>query len=162
MPTFDIVSELDMQEVKNAIDQAQREVGNRFDFKNTDTEIELKDNEITLESATEDRLKATIQVLEEKMVRRKVSLKGLEYQKIEEASKGRARQKVKLAAGLSSEKAKEINKFIKENGPKGLNSQTQGEQIRVQSKKIDDLQTLITALKTKDFGIPLQFENFRD
>lgn len=162
MPTFDVISELDMQEVRNAVDQAQREVGTRFDFKGTDTTIELGKEDITLESASEDRLKATVQVLEEKMVKRQVSLKGLEHQKVEEATKGRARQKIKLLSGISSDKAKEINKFIKENGPKGISSQTQGATIRVQSKKRDDLQTVIEALKGHNFELPLQFENFRD
>src|SRR5215813_4880719 len=100
MPTFDVVSELDMQEVRNAVDQAQREVTTRFDFKDTDTTIELGKDEITLESASEDRLKATVQVLEEKLVKRQVSLKGIEHQKVEEASKGRARQKTKLISGI--------------------------------------------------------------
>jgi uncharacterized protein YajQ (UPF0234 family) len=162
MPTFDIISELDMQEVRNAVDQAQREVATRFDFKDTNTTIELGKDEITLESASEDRLKATVQVLEEKLVKRQVSLKGIEHQKVEEASKGRARQKTKLLSGISSDKAKEINKFIKENAPKGTSSQTQQAQIRVQSKKRDDLQATITKLKEHDFNIPLQFENFRD
>lgn len=162
MPTFDVISELDFQEVRNAVDQSLREVGTRFDFKDTDTTIELGKDDITLESASEDRLKAAVLVLEEKFVKRKVSLKGLEHQKVEDASKGRARQKIKLLSGISSEKAKEINKFIKENGPKGISSQTQGATIRVQSKKRDELQDVITALKEHDFNIPLQFENFRD
>ena len=162
MPSFDVVSELDMQEVKNAVDQAQREVGQRFDFKDTNSSIELTSNEIALQSSTEDRLKAVVQVLEEKMVKRQVSLKGLEYLKVEEGSKGAARQKVKLAAGISSDKAREINRAIKEGSPKGASSQTQGEQIRVQAKKRDDLQAVIAFLKEKDFGIPLQFQNFRD
>lgn len=162
MPSFDVVSEIDMQEVRNAVDQATREVTTRFDFKNTNTTIELSDSEIKLASATEDRLKAARQVLEEKCVKRQVSLKSLEFQKVEEASKGSARQTIKLVAGISTEKAKAINKFLKDAGLKGLSSQTQGEQVRVTSKKRDDLQEAITKLKDHDFDIPLQFVNFRD
>lgn len=162
MPSFDVVSEVDNQEIRNAVDQASKEVGQRFDFKNTDTSIELSGEEIKLAAGTEDRLKAARQVLEEKMVKRQVSLKSLDYQKVEEASKGSARQVVKLVAGISTDKAKAINKFIKELGLKGISSQTQGEQIRVTGKKRDDLQEAITKLKEHDFDIPLQFENFRD
>jgi uncharacterized protein YajQ (UPF0234 family) len=162
MPTFDVVSQVDMQEVKNAVDQAQREVSTRFDFKNTDSTVELSGQEIHLHSATEDRLRALVQVLEEKMVRRKVSLKALDYGKIEEASRGTARQTVTLKAGISSDNARAINRFIKDNGPKGVSSQTQGDQVRVSAKKRDDLQTVIAGLREHDFGIPLQFENFRE
>src|SRR3954447_16466216 len=162
MPTFDVVSEVDMQEVKNAVDQAGREVATRFDFKNTDSTIELAGAEIHLHSNTEDRLKAVVQVLEEKMVKRQVSLKALEYAKVEEAAKGTVRQTVQLQAGINSDKARAINKFIKEKAPKGVNSQTQGDQVRVNGKKRDDLQAVIAALKAEDFGIPLQFTNFRD
>jgi uncharacterized protein YajQ (UPF0234 family) len=162
MPTFDVVSEVDMQEVKNAVDQASREVSTRFDFKNTDSTIELTGSEIHLHSNTEDRLKAVAQVLEEKMVKRQVSLKSLDYGKVEEAAKSTVRQTVALQAGINSDKARTINKFIKDKAPKGVNSQTQGDQVRVQGKKRDDLQAVINALKAEDFGIPLQFTNFRD
>ena len=124
--------------------------------------VELDDDSITLRSATEDRLAALRVVLEEKLVRRKVSLKALDYGKVEEAAGGTARQEIKLVAGISSEKAKDLNKFIKGLGIKGVQSQTQGEQLRVSSKKRDDLQSVIAALKENDFGIPLQFQNFRD
>ncbi|MFZ4518118.1 MAG: YajQ family cyclic di-GMP-binding protein [Microthrixaceae bacterium] len=162
MPSFDITSEVDLQEIRNAVDQAQREVVNRFDFKNTDSSLELGESEITLRSSTEDRLRALRQVLEEKVVKRGVSMKALSYEKVEEASGGAARQVVKLVAGISSEKAKDLNKFIKALGLKGVQSQTQGEQIRVTGKKRDDLQAVITACKDHDFDIPLQFGNFRD
>jgi len=162
MPTFDVVSEVDMQEVKNAVDQASREISTRFDFKDTGSTIELAGSEIRLASSTEDRLKAVVQVLEEKLVKRSVSLKALEYGKVEEATKATVRQTVQLQAGISSEKARAVNKFIKEKGPKGVNSQTQGDQVRVTGKKRDDLQAVIAALKGEDFGIPLQFTNFRD
>jgi len=151
-----------MQEVRNAVDQANREAGTRFDFKGTDSAIELGESDMVLRSSTEDRLRALYQVLEEKLVRRKVSLKALESGKIEEASKGTVRQRVAIHAGVSSDHAKKLNKFIKDLNIKGVSSQTQGEQIRVSSKKRDDLQAVIQALKESDFGIPLQFTNFRD
>jgi uncharacterized protein YajQ (UPF0234 family) len=162
MPSFDVVSEIDKQEIRNAVDQAAREIGTRFDFKGTDSSIELTDTEIKFASSTEDRLKAVRQVLEEKMVKRQVSLKSIDYQKVEEASKGTVRQTAKLVAGIDSDKAKAINRFIKEAGLKGISSQTQGEQVRVTGKKRDDLQEVISLLKGHDFDIPLQFNNFRD
>ncbi len=162
MPTFDVVSEVDMQEVKNAVDQASREVATRFDFKGTDSSIELAGSELRLHSATEDRLKALLQVLEEKLVRRKVSLKALDRGKVEEAAKGSVRQTIAIKAGITSEQAKRLNRFIKDLGLKGVSSQAQGDQLRVSGKKRDDLQAAIAALKAEDFGIPLQFTNFRD
>src|SRR3712207_4686661 len=125
MPTFDVVSEVDLQEVRNAVDQAQREVSTRFDFKNTDSTIELGDGEIRLHSATEDRLRALVQVLEEKFVRRSVSLKALSYGKVEEAAKGTVRQTATINAGISDTKAKDINRFVKDMKMKGISSQTQ-------------------------------------
>ena len=162
MPTFDVVSKLEMQEVRNAVDQAQREVANRFDFKDTGSSLELDDGEVRLQSSTEDRLRALVQVLEEKLVRRQVSLKALDYGKVEEGSRGTLRQSVGLRAGLNAEHAKALNKWVKDHGPKGVSSQTQGDQLRVSGKKRDDLQAVITGLRGGDFGIPLQFENFRD
>ncbi len=164
MPTFDIVSEVDMQEVRNAVDQAERELSTRFDFKGTDSTIELneKAGSIDLASASEERLKAATQVLEEKLVKRKVSLKVLDYGKVEEAAKNSVRQTVKLSVGISDAKAKEIGKFLKANGPKGVSHSIQGKSVRVQGKKRDDLQAAIAALREHDFEIPLQFENFRD
>jgi uncharacterized protein YajQ (UPF0234 family) len=164
MPTFDIVSQVDMQEVRNAVDQAARELTQRFDFKGTGSTVELKekDSEVELRSASEDRLNAVRQVLEEKLVKRKISLKALEHGKVEEAAGGTVRQVSKLQAGISSEKARALNRFIKENAAKGVQSQTPGEQVRVTAKKRDDLQAVIAALKAEDFGVPLQFENFRD
>jgi uncharacterized protein YajQ (UPF0234 family) len=162
MPSFDIVSQVDMQEVRNAVDQASRELSQRYDFKGTDSSIELASDTIEMRSSSEDRINAVRQVLEEKLVKRKVSLKVLDYGKVEEASKGTARQVAKLQAGISSDKAKAINVHIKGLGLKGIQSQTQGEQVRVTGKKRDDLQEVIAALKEHDFGIPLQFTNFRD
>jgi uncharacterized protein YajQ (UPF0234 family) len=162
VPTFDVVSEVDMQEIRNAVDQASRELATRFDFKGTDSTVELSEKEIELHSATEERLKAVAQVLEEKLVRRKVSLKALDYGKVEEAAKGTARQKVALQTGISDEKAREIGKFIKGLSLKGVQHQVQGDQLRVSGKKRDDLQNAIAALREHDFGVPLQFTNFRD
>jgi uncharacterized protein YajQ (UPF0234 family) len=162
MPSFDIVSEVDRQELKNAVDQAQRELANRFDFKNTDSSIEQKDLVLTLRTASEDRLRALKLLLEEKLVKRQVSLKGLDWGKIEQASGESVRQIVTVNVGINSDKAREINKLIKEKGPKGVSSQTQGEQIRVTGKKRDDLQATMALLKSSDLEVPLQFENFRD
>jgi hypothetical protein len=162
MPTFDIVSEVDMQEVRNAVDQANREAATRFDFKNTDSAIELGDNELILRSSTEDRLRALHQVLHEKLVKRQVSLKAFDAGRVEEAQKGTARQRVAIRAGISQDHAKRLNKFIKDLGLKGVSSQTQGDQLRISGKKRDDLQEVIAKVKAEDFGIPLQFNNFRD
>ena len=162
MPSFDVVSEVDAQEVRNAVDQASRELANRFDFKGTGSSIELKELEIEMHSSSEDRLTALRQVLEEKLVKRKVSLKALEYLKVEDAAGGTVRQVAKINAGISSEKAKGVNKAIKELGLKGIQSQTQGDQVRVTGKKRDDLQAVIAGLKEVDLDIPLQFINFRD
>ena len=162
MPSFDVVSEVDVQEVRNAVDQAKRELATRFDFKGTDSDVELKENAIELESASEERLKAATQVLEEKLVRRKVSLKALDYGKVEEASRGRARQTASLHVGINDEKAREIGKFIKGLGLKGVQHQVQGNQLRVTGKKRDDLQSAIQSMKAHDFGVPLDFTNFRD
>jgi uncharacterized protein YajQ (UPF0234 family) len=162
MPSFDVVSEVDMQEVRNAVDQASRELANRFDFKGTNSSIELGDDEITLATASEDRLDALRTMLEEKLVKRKVSLKSIDYGKVEEASGMTVRQKAAIVAGISSDKARELNKFIKGLGLKGIQSQTQGDQLRVTGKKRDDLQSVIAALKEGDFGVALQFNNFRD
>jgi len=162
MPSFDIVSEVDLQEVRNAVDQANREATTRFDFKNTDSEIEMTPTELTLRSSTEDRIRALYQVLEEKIVRRDISLKSLEAKPIEEASKGTARQRVILKAGIDQEAGKKINKLIKDLNLKGVSSQIQGDQVRVTGKKRDDLQAAIQACKEADLGIPLQFSNFRD
>jgi uncharacterized protein YajQ (UPF0234 family) len=162
MPTFDVVSEVDRQEVRNAIDQAQREIANRFDFKNTNSSIEQNDLVITLRTVSEDRLAALRTVLEEKLVKRGVSLKGLDYGKVEEATQNTVRQVVTIAVGISGDKAREINRMIKEKGPKGVSSQAQGDAVRVNGKKRDDLQAVIALLKGADLGIPLQFNNFRD
>jgi len=162
MPSFDVVSEVDRQELKNAIDQAQREISQRYDFKNTNSSIEQNELVITLRTASEDRLRALRTVLEERLVKRGVSLRGLDWGKIEQATGESVRQVVTVKIGINSEKTKELNKLLKEKGPKGVSSQTQGDSIRVSSKKRDDLQTAIAFLKATNVGIPLQFVNFRD
>lgn len=162
MPSFDVVSEVDRQEVRNAVDQAQREIANRFDFKNTNSTIEQNDLAITLHTVSTDRLDALRTVLEEKFVKRGISLKGLEYGNVQEATQNTVRQVATLAVGISSEKAKEINKIVKAEAPKGVQSQTQGDSVRITAKKRDDLQATIQLLKGKDLGISLQFNNFRD
>jgi uncharacterized protein YajQ (UPF0234 family) len=162
VPSFDIVSEVDLQEVRNAVDQANREATTRFDFKGTDSQIEFSEKELSLSSSTEDRLRALYQVLEEKLVKRSVSLKTLDPGKIEEASRGAARQKVVLRAGISQEVGKKINKMVKELGLKNVSSSIQGDQVRVTGKSRDDLQAVIAACKQSDLEVPLQFTNFRD
>jgi cyclic-di-GMP-binding protein len=162
MPTFDVVSEVDMQEVRNAVDQALREVNTRFDFKDTGSTIDLTGQELHLHSSSEDRLKALVQVIEEKFVKRQVSLKALDPGKVEPAAKGSVRQTIVIRAGIDQDHARRINKFLKDLGLKGVSSQTQGDQLRVSGKKKDDLQAAIAALKGEDFGIALQFTNFRD
>jgi uncharacterized protein YajQ (UPF0234 family) len=164
MPSFDVVSEIDMQEVRNAVDQASREVGNRYDFKDTNSSVELneKDMVIQMESASTDRIGALRQVLEEKLIKRKISLKAVDFGDVEDAAGGRARMSVGLKAGVSSEMAKKINTHIKDLKLKGVQSQTQGDQVRVSGKKRDALQDVIASLKEADFDLPLQFENFRD
>ena len=162
MPTFDVVSEVDAQEVRNAVDQAQREIANRFDFKNTSSTIEQNEMVITLATVSRDRLEALRTVLEEKLVKRNVSLRGVDYGDIQDATQNTVRQVVTIKVGISSDKAKEINKLIKEKAAKGTASQTQGESIRVSAKKRDALQDVISMLKAEDVGIPLQFQNFRD
>ncbi len=161
IPSFDIVSKVDRQEVDNALQQAARELSTRFDFRGTGAQIAWAGDEaVTLEAETEDRVKAALDVFKDKLVKRGVSLKALD------AGEPRASGKVykidcKLVQGLSQEKAKAISKKIREDGPKGVQAQIQGDQLRVSSKKKDDLQAVIAMLKQEDFGIALQFTNFR-
>jgi cyclic-di-GMP-binding protein len=162
VPSFDVVSEVDEQEVRNAVDQARREVATRYDFKGTDSEIDLAKDEIVLRSSTEDRLGALRQVLEEKLVRRKVSLKAVSFGRVEEAAGATVRQVGTLQAGISADTARDINKRIKALGLKGVQSQTQSDQVRVTGKKRDDLQAVIAHLREADLDLPLQFTNFRD
>jgi uncharacterized protein YajQ (UPF0234 family) len=158
--SFDIVSEVDTQEVRNAVDQAMREISQRFDFKGTETSITLNDEAIDMASGTEDRLKAAWQVLQEKAVKRNVPLKALQPGNVEPAAKSSVRQTVKVLTGLSDEKAKEISKFARQAVPK-VQTQIQGAQVRILGKNKDDLQAVIAAVKDHDFGVALQFTNYR-
>jgi uncharacterized protein YajQ (UPF0234 family) len=158
--SFDIVSEVDLQEVRNAVDQASREIAQRFDFKNTDTGISQDHTTIELRSSTEDRLKAALQVLKDKAVKRNVPLKALSEGEVHAAAKGHVRQAVTVLTGIGDEKAKEISKFVRSSVPK-VQTQIQGYQIRVSGKNKDDLQAAIRAVKEHEFGIALQFTNYR-
>jgi uncharacterized protein YajQ (UPF0234 family) len=158
--SFDIVSEVDLQEVRNAVDQASREISQRFDFKGTDTTVTLAEDKIELHSATEDRLKAAWQVLQERAVKRGIPIKALQAGAIQDAAKGTARQTVDILTGIGDEKTKEISKFVRQAVPK-IQTQIQGAQVRVLGKSKDDLQAAIRAVKEHDFGVALQFTNYR-
>ena len=158
--SFDIVSQVSMPEVSNAVDQARREIAQRFDFKNTGTNITQDDKLIEVRSSTEDRLKAAVEVLKEKAVRREVSLRALHLGPVQPAAKGASKQVINVNVGISEEKAREIVKFVKGLKTK-VQSTVQGDQVRVSSKAKDDLQTVIRAVKEQDFDVPLQFVNFR-
>ena len=161
MPTFDVVSQVDLQEVRNAVDQAAREVGTRFDFKDTATRIELGADALTLDSSTEDRLKAANEVLKEKLIRRKVSLKAVSWGNLQQVGGGRFRAVHALNKGLDAEAAREISKKVRDSGLK-VQSQINGDLVRVSGKKRDDLQAVIELLRGLDYRLPLQFINFRD
>ena|SRR3989304_1093940 len=164
MPSLDIVSEIDMQEVDNAVNQARKEIEQRYDFKGSKSEINLekeKEKEgITVLADDDYKLKAIIDILQSKFIKRGISIKSLDYGKAEAASGSMVRQVIKLKNGIPTEKAKEIIKIIKETKLK-VQSQIQEEQVRVTGKNIDDLQEIIALLKGKELDIPLQFENFR-
>ncbi|MFC1854990.1 YajQ family cyclic di-GMP-binding protein [Thermodesulfobacteriota bacterium] len=161
MPTFDVVSKIDMQEVDNALNQTRKEVGQRYDFRGSKTSVEQKEDVITIISDDDYKLKAVVDVLQTKMVKRKISLKAFDYAKAEPASGGLVKQAITIKQGISTEKAKEIVKHIKSTKIK-VQAQIQPEQVRVSGKKRDLLQECITILKEKDFGLDLQFVNFRD
>lgn len=160
--SFDIVSRVDMQEVLNAVQQATKEMSQRFDFKGSKSSIEFsKDKaEITLISDDEQKLKSVIDILQSKLAKRKVSLKSLQYGKVELASGGTVSQVITLQQGISQEKAKEIVKIIKDSKLK-VQAEIQKDQLRVRAKKIDDLQAVISMLKEKDLGIHMEFLNYR-
>ena len=158
--SFDIVSKADPQEVKNAIDQAEREISTRFDFRNSMSEIKLDKDTLTLLSDHETQMKALIDVIQSKLIKRGIDIRFLEYGKLEEASKDTVRQVVTIKNGLATETAKKITKLIKDKGLK-VNAQIQDQQVRVTSKSKDDLQSVINALKGADIDVPLQFTNYR-
>ncbi len=160
MPSFDIASKVDMQEVDNAINQTRKEVGQRYDFKGTHNEIDLANDSITILGADDYKLKAVIDILIGKLAQRKVSPKCLDYGKKESASHNAVRQQINIIQGVEKEKGKEIVKEIKASKLK-VQTQIMDEQVRVSGKKLDDLQAVIQLLKAKDFGIDLQFINMR-
>lgn len=160
-PSFDVVSKVDRQEVDNALNQAGKELSQRFDFRGTDTTIEWSgDNAISLSSSTDERIKAALEVFKEKLVKRGISLKALDAGEPQQSGKG-----YKLAAtikeGIDSDQAKKISKAVRDAGIKGIQAQIQGDQLRVSGKKKDALQDVIALLKAKDFGVALQFTNYR-
>jgi uncharacterized protein YajQ (UPF0234 family) len=158
--SFDVVSSVDLQEVKNAIGQAMKEITTRFDLKGTGSEVTLTGEEITLSSSDDFKLKAVRDVLEERLIKRSVPLKALTYGAIEKALGATARQKVTLQKGIPSDKAREIVKVVKGTKLK-VQASIQGDQVRVSGKNKDDLQTIIRVLKGTDLGIDMQFTNYR-
>ena len=161
MPSFDVVSKIEMHEVENALMQAQKEVGTRYDFRGTDTELERTTDGIVIRSNSKDRVDAARVVLQEKLVKRSVSLKSLDSQEPEPGPKGTFRQLIKLSEGIAIEKARDIVKHVKDTKLK-VQASIQGDQLRIIGKKRDDLQTAIQTLKAHDFGVALQFTNFRE
>jgi uncharacterized protein YajQ (UPF0234 family) len=161
VPSFDVVSQVNLQEVDNAVNQARKEIAQRYDFKDTRTEIAWDKKAITIVSESEFKVKAVVDVLQSKLVRRGVSLKSLKYAPIEPAAGGRARQVIEIQQGIDPERAREIVKVIKDSKLK-VQAQIQADQVRVSGKKRDDLQEVIRLLREQDFELPLQFVNFRD
>ncbi len=158
--SFDIVSKIDQMELDNAFNQCDREIATRFDFKNTDTKIEKTALKIVLESSTEERAKAALDVFKDKLIKRNVSLKHLDAS--EPALSGKTyRINCEFKEGISTENAKKIAKFLKESGPKSLKTQIQGEELRVSSKSRDDLQTAIAQVKKEVWDFAVQFTNYR-
>ncbi len=159
--SFDIVSKVDIQEVRNAIDQAMKEIRQRFDLKDSHSEVRLEGNDlIQLASSSEYKLEAVKEILGQKLVRRGVSLKNLTYEKIEPAAGQSVRQKIKLQQGIPTEKAKEIVRLVKDSKKKAQVS-IQGDTVRVSGKDRDELQAIIALLRGKDLGVELQFTNYR-
>lgn len=158
--SFDIVSKVDLAEASNAIQQALKEIITRFDLKDSKSEIKLEKEVIQLQSADEYKLKAITEILQNKLVKRGISLKSLDYGTVESGSHGSARQKITLAQGIAIEKAKEIVKFIKDSKLK-VQASIQGDTVRISGKDRDTLQQVIASLKAKDFGIDMQFTNYR-
>jgi uncharacterized protein YajQ (UPF0234 family) len=158
--TFDIVSKTEMQEVANAVQQAQKELAQRFDFKGSKSSIELTAEEIVLISDDEGKLRSVKDILESKLVKRKVALKALEYATLEQAAGGTVRHRAKIVQGIESEKAKAIVKTIKDAKLK-VQASIQGDQVRVASRNKDELQKVIALVKENDYGVPIQFTNYR-
>jgi uncharacterized protein YajQ (UPF0234 family) len=162
MPSFDVVSEVDLMEVENAFNQARKELAQRFDFKGTSTDLERQqDGSILVKANTEGRAEAAYGVLMEKLAKRGVPLEGLDPQKIEPAAGGHVRQLVKLKKGIKAEDAKKIVALVKDSGLK-LQASIQGEAVRITGKKKDDLQAAMQAVRGAGLGIPIRFQNFRE
>jgi cyclic-di-GMP-binding protein len=160
--SFDVVSKVDLQEVQNAVQQASKEIATRFDFRGSKSKIEWNEKELalTLTSDDEHKLKSVVDILETRLVKRGIAVKSLDYGKIEPAANTTVRQVAKIQQGISSEKAKEIVKTIKDQKLK-VQASIQADQVRVAGKSKDDLQGVMTLLRGRDFGVPLQFTNYR-
>ena len=158
--SFDVVSKADLNEVRNAVNMAQKEIATRYDFKKSVSSITLETDALVLVSDNEGKLKQVVDVLEEKLVRRKVPLKALQYGKSEEALGGTVRQRVSIAQGIPDEKAKAMNKLLRQRFKK-VKVQIQGDSLRVFSSSRDELQAVMAVLREEDLGIPLQFVNYR-
>src|ERR1700675_1605642 len=159
--SFDIVCKVDMQEVTNALDQARREIETRYDLKGSKNEVKLEETDITLLAADEMKLKAVVDILQSKLHKRGVPLKALDYGKVEEASGGALRQKITIQQGIPIEKAREIIRLVKDSKVR-VQAAIQDDQVRVSGKNRDDLQKIIALVKEKDFGVALQFTNYRN
>ena len=159
-PSFDVVSKVDRQEVDNALNQAAKEAATRYDFKGTGAEIAWSGESIVIKAESEERCKALLDVFKEKLVKRTISLKTLEAGEPQQSGK-EYRITAKINEGISQDNAKKVAKVIRDEGPKGVQPQIQGDQLRVSAKKKDDLQAVIALLKGKDFDFALQFTNYR-
>ena len=158
--SFDVVSRADVAEVRNAVNMAQKEIATRYDFKKSTSSVNLEGETLTLVSDDQGKLKQVVDLLEEKLVRRKVPLKALQYGKVEDALGGTVRQRVTVSQGIADDKAKAINKFLRQ-GFKKVKVQVQGDTLRIVSTSKDELQAVQAALRDQDWGIPLQFVNYR-
>jgi len=161
MPSFDIVSKVDPQEVDNAVNQARKEIGQRYDFKGTKTQITLEESVINIVSDDDYKVKAVVDVLQSKMVRRSIPLKALDYGKIEPAAGGLSKQTITVQQGIDTDKARHLVKLIKDSKLK-VQAQIQADQVRVSGKKKDDLQAVMQLLRSQELDFPTQFVNFRD
>jgi len=159
-PSFDVVSKVDRQEVDNALNQTAKEAATRYDFKGTGAEIAWSGDDVVLKAESEERVKALLDVFKEKLVKRQISLKTLDAGEPQQSGK-EYRITAKVAEGISQDNAKKVAKVIRDEGPKGVQAQIQGDQLRVSGKKKDDLQDVISLLKAKDFDFALQFTNYR-
>jgi len=162
MPSFDVVSQLNLQEIDNAVNQARKEVSQRYDFKDTATVVEWdKKEKISVESTDDFKVKAVDDVLREKLARRQVSLKAVDFGAVEPGPRGRAKQEIQLKQGIDADRAREIVKIVKDLKLK-VQAQIMGDQVRISGKKRDDLQAAIAAIRARELELPLQFVNFRE